>query len=350
MKNISCIIKLFFYSFFTFLWVSCKDNPKPIAQTPKADLKKTKLEGAIKTQNFITYALVTDSISRKTIKMKKEEFSIIFNKYGFELEEFYRNDSLEKHSFFDYDANFRRITENYITLDKKKFSTERILNHILYDSLGYEVERNSYFYQDTTITAKKYNFSYDDKGQKTAQVEYIFNENYWKPTSKLNYEYNEQGKEIEKRTSEYYLFLWITKEKETHTYTDNLLKKSYFSNAKDSISVKEIIYNYKGREQIATYINKEEEILYTTSYLYDNRGNILKTIQYNPENIEKETNFYIYTPQNKLLEMITYQEGKETQRIFYEYNTKGNITKENVYKNGKLTRITEVKYTYYDTQ
>ena len=48
-----------------------------------------------------------------------------------------------------------------------------------------------------------------------------------------------------------------------------------------------------------------------------------------------------------MMQHTMYKEGKEYQRIFYEYNTKGNITKESTYENNELKRFTEIKYTYY---
>ena len=121
-KYYSFLLKVFLYSILPFLYVACKDNPKPLAKAPKTDLKKTKLEGAIKTQNFINYSYIKDSVTNKWVKTETSEVSIVFNKYGFELEEFFRDDSKEEHSFYDYDANFRRISENHIFIDKKNKS------------------------------------------------------------------------------------------------------------------------------------------------------------------------------------------------------------------------------------
>ena len=299
-KYYSFLLKVFLYSILPFLYVACKDNPKPLAKAPKTDLKKTKLEGAIKTQNFINYSYIKDSVTNKWSKTETSEVSIVFNKYGFELEEFFRDDSKEEHSFYDYDANFRRISENHIFIDKKNKKIERIFDYIIYDSLGYETERYSYNYQDTAITAKKY-----------------------------------------------YLLLWITKNKESYTYEDKLLKEANFSEEKDSLSVKKIIYDYKGREQIHTCINNDGKILYSTQYVYDNRENITKITMFDTQNREGDKHFYTYTPQNKMMQHTMYKEGKEYQRIFYEYNTKGNITKESTYENNELKRFTEIKYTYY---
>lgn len=346
-KYYSFLLKVFLYSILPFLYVACKDNPKPLAKAPKTDLKKTKLEGAIKTQNFINYSYIKDSVTNKWSKTETSEVSIVFNKYGFELEEFFRDDSKEEHSFYDYDSNFRRISENHIFIDKKNKKIERIFDYIIYDSLGYETERYSYNYQDTAITAKKYISEYDKNGQKTSEIEYLFKEKSWQPVFKLSYDYDDNGNQIEKRISKYYLLLWITKNKESYTYEDKLLKEANFSEEKDSLSVKKIIYDYKGREQIHTCINNDGKILYSTQYVYDNRENITKITMFDTQNREGDKHFYTYTPQNKMMQHTMYKEGKEYQRIFYEYNTKGNITKESTYENNELKRFTEIKYTYY---
>ncbi|WP_117601734.1 sugar-binding protein [Capnocytophaga sp. oral taxon 338] len=342
-------MRLLFYIIISLFLFSCTSTPqKPVAKKPNPHLKNENLQGSIKTQSFINYIFIEDSLTRETKQILDYQISLTYDEQGYEIENLYQNDSLQEYITAYYDKNHRKISENYIHKFLKNNIVKRTLTNYVYDTLGYETTRMKYDFSDSLNVIHKFDTEYDKNGNIANITEYVYNEGSWQLSDRIVYKYNSKGYEIEKESYYYYMALWLLKNKEVSKYKqDSLLIEKLFYNYKKSNIPDRILYSYNDLQKDITYINTKDSITSMESYLYNKQGDITNYTEYTPQGLEKQRIFYLYTPYGEDLEDIVYKDNSEQERTIYRYDAKGNLTKKITYQGNKVKYLTEVKYTYY---
>ncbi len=239
-----------------------------------------------------------------------------------------------------------------------------------------------------------YQTVYDNKGQKTQQDLYYFNDNLCyrylfiytkngllkekqildsdgKSLYKYIYKYDENGNETEQNIV-YHDGSLMNKTKAQYS-KDLLMMKTFFDDKGNITTSNEYYYNqdnklirfiiYEGSKKLIssryeyTYDKKgnrlSEELYYSNdslghrcTYTYDSRGNILEEMQYNQSGMLFSKIVYRYNSEGKIIETSHYNENNTlSSQYIYKYNDKGMLVE--MQKTGENLNY-KTSYVYLD--
>ena len=269
---------------------------------------------------------------------------------------YYSNDSLKRRVLYWYD-NKRNLSRKFFYLNNEPYiDTKFEYNHI-----GNLVKK--------TENHIKTDYKYVEKYEYNAKNRFILftkEDNYTKEIILKNI--YKDGLLIESYDNRYdnihIIYLYKNQKLIEKIISKNFFNGCYYNHIKEKI-----LYDEKGRikksfdynqnviERTYTYYydNKNRiiktELLYTGDKKeywidnYDTAGNLIETIYKNDDYRDKDS--YTYDNNNNLLSKITYKDNKIVEKTLYTYDSYQNLIKIEKYNNGK-NYIYERTFTYYE--
>lgn len=270
-------------------------------------------------------------------------------------------------SEFSYEAidRFGEISKGKSKRDDYGFD-----HHILFNTNGYVIEANYYYYPGRL--ANKYIYKYESDNNLSEYRKYSEDGNLFNSES---YEYNDKGKKI--KTQRYISNLVNQHITIIHKYDDfgNNIEDSIYNSdglisihkfkcdisgkrieekdydADGKLNLKIIIeYDNRGNEVERKYYNKDGKIYIHTSYKYDDAGNNIEVNQFDDGGNLKSKTTSKYDDKYNNIENDIYDENnhlKFSGISKYEFDKKGNWIKCVEYDNNLPTYIKERKIEYY---
>lgn len=155
--------------------------------------------------------------------------------------------------------------------------------------------------------------------------------------------YNNNGQKVEEN-SNYYNKRSNTKTIYIYNNQNNLSEQITYEG---NILSKKINYQYNDKNQIIveTIVITDEVEIQKVIYKYDNNGNKIEGLYYIDEKLDDK---FLYTYHNNyktIKEYSSYKNGEYKHESIYEYNEKGNLTKD-IYIDYNINMDIKVEYKY----
>ena len=291
------------------------------------------------------------------------------NLMDWEIKTFNKADSLTYQKFSYVIGSTRYYTERFNSYNDKNLLVNR--KDVDVDSYGSKVSLYFYNEADNIIKEEDYYkdklfhttlYTYDAKGKLLEKKE---KEKNPKKHSTTIYEYDtlgnlirvtekEKGEKSYILTNRIYENNTLIKEYDDHSYVLYTYKEgklieteSYYTGIGiDYIIDRKVIKKYNEKGQIIKKLEYQGNILeQETNYFYDENGKEIKGTSYK-RGQEKSTWENKYSPEGYLIEKAWKRE-KENPKTLYYYDAIGNCIKIEEYYEGKLTNIYERIFTYY---
>jgi hypothetical protein len=282
--------------------------------------------------------------------------------------------------FFEY-SEFNRSDDNYYEYTSKGFLSRSILSSSesgpayngirrIFNEDGDRCLEDYFIFNGDETTASKTVFEYDESGKVKESVHYTDPEEHWNTSYHIYneagqlcerlivirhdgdtlrdiYEYDASGRMIKHSDVSSSCVLIITWNYDAHgnlTEERSILEKaprtiSYTVNADGTIGEPQILEN-----------DPDDERNHVTSYTYNDRRQVIRKVQKFPDGRLQYDITYKYN-RNGDADTEYYRDresGKRSKSSFvYKYDTHGNWTRKDSYRNHKLYRTEEREITYY---
>ncbi|MCU0438992.1 MAG: hypothetical protein MUC49_13925 [Raineya sp.] len=222
-------------------------------------------------------------------------------------------------------------------------------------------------FKDSTIHEYEYNNkTLETKFYTTQTPSYFLTPNLQSTSSSEKKCYGCHAKQLEQittyttdsliKTISYYYTNGKLRLKKYFSYTKNKLPKTQIDSIwhyqtdipylEESI---EFEYSDTSKRKIKTRYNEQKKIISTSVIVYDKENRLLSDC-YSSDNYPENCSYQSYTYQNKLLMSSTFKSEygyKYSIKTDFSYNTKGLLTEEKIYLNGKLKSAVKYFYEYY---